>query len=832
MIPLSKIKEISSARGDRQAIVFKEKTTTWNEYESIVENLSKNLANSIDISNILSVCYISPNRPELIYLASAAATLKLSCIGIDYTQDPNKIVEMIKIAGCGIIIVSSSYCIANNIDLKMLASVATILDIDSSLNHGLRYDNLQKLCLESIKNDLSNRPFRGVSFTSGTSGIPKAVIRTKSFDARRFSYFTARYGFNSEDRHLMAMPMYHAAGNGWARLFLQLGATIVIATPHDTKEMSRLLRTEWISTSAMTPPLLSDILQKYQGLRVESKENNLKFIIVGGKHFPPQTKLSAINTFGPIIYEYYGTTETGVNALAEPSDIISNPSSVGKAYHGNNIIVVDSKGIPLPFGQQGRIAISSYMNMDYYENAQAEPILVDGKEYLVTAETGHIDENGSLYLMNRSQGENEVNVYELENEIGYLNEIQDVAVIVNDTSSNQVECGIVIAPGYEDEFDIIQSKVKSIMKNQKVKGKKICMLPYIPYSPSGKVLAPKLIEMISTANSKTQNHNENKKSQKSSINNKSIMSFLIGILCLISTAIAWGGMFPIAKNALDTMDAVHISLIRYGIASLIFLVILALKEGSGALNPGKHVLKLWFFGTLGFAGFSILAFAGLAYTKAQHGAIIMSLMPLISVVMMWLMKGIKPEKFTLVSIIFALLGVILVVTKGDITALTGGNLLPSLVILSGAFCWVAYTIGASYVPEFSTLRYTAHSAFLGALSIVAIAWLTNSISLTAIPSINQILSIGWELFYLITIAGVIAVFSWNTGIQRLGPVNGILFINLVPVTAFTIGIMTDKPFTNAEVVGALITILSLIINNIYSRGWFRRSSKKIVTNHR
>ncbi|MDC9594961.1 AMP-binding protein [Xenorhabdus sp. IM139775] len=832
MIPLSKIKEISSARGDRQALVFQGKIVNWNEYETIVEKLSNNLSKSIDISNVTSICYISPNRLELIYLASAAATLKLPCIGIDYTQTQNKIIEMIKMAGCGIIIVSSSYCIANNIDLKMLASVATILDIDSSLNHGLCYDNLEKISLEPIGNDISNKPFRSISFTSGTSGIPKAVIRTKSFDARRFSYFTARYGFNSEDRHLMAMPMYHAAGNGWARLFLQLGATIVIATPHDTKEMANLLRTEWISTSAMTPPLLNDILQKYQGLRIEPKENNLKFIIVGGKHFPPKTKLAAINTFGPNIYEYYGTTETGVNALAEPSDIISNPYSVGKAYHGNNIIVVDSKGHQIPSGQQGRIAISSYMNMDCYENAQSESIEVDGKEYLVTAETGYIDENGSVYLMNRSQGENEINVYELENEIGFFKEIKDVAVIVSDTSSNYVECGVVVNYGYEDNFDIIQLKIKSVMKDHKVKVKKICMLSHITYSPSGKVLAPKLIEMLSDENIYTLKSKKENTVKKHSDSNKSVMAFLIGVLCLVSTAIAWGGMFPIAKNALNTMDAVHISLIRYGIASLIFIVILALKEGIESLNPGKNFLKLWFFGTLGFAGFSILAFAGLAYTKAQHGAIIMSLMPLISVVMMWMMKGIKPAKFTLLSIIFALLGVILVITKGDITALTGGNLLPSLVILSGAFCWVTYTIGAIYVSEFSTLRYTAHSAFLGALSIVAIAWLTNSIGFTTIPSISQVFSITWELVYLITIAGVIAVFSWNTGIQRLGPVNGILFINLVPITAFAIGIIMDKPFTNAEVVGTLVTIGSLIINNIYIRGWFNRPNRKVLSKYR
>ncbi|WP_236535556.1 DMT family transporter, partial [Vibrio vulnificus] len=104
--------------------------------------------------------------------------------------------------------------------------------------------------------------------------------------------------------------------------------------------------------------------------------------------------------------------------------------------------------------------------------------------------------------------------------------------------------------------------------------------------------------------------------------------------------------------------------------------------------------------------------------KPQHGAIIMALMPLISAVMMWTLKKARPSNFTIVSIVLALFGVVLVITKGELSALSGGSLFPSLVILAGAFCWVTYTLGASYVSGYSVLRYTALSCFFGALTIV------------------------------------------------------------------------------------------------------------------
>ena len=94
MIPLGKIKEIASARGDKNALIFDGMKISWNEYYKVVKNITLNLASKIDYSSEISMCYISPNCLELIYLMSAASSLKIPCTGIDYTQNPRKLDPM------------------------------------------------------------------------------------------------------------------------------------------------------------------------------------------------------------------------------------------------------------------------------------------------------------------------------------------------------------------------------------------------------------------------------------------------------------------------------------------------------------------------------------------------------------------------------------------------------------------------------------------------------------------------------------------------------------------------------------------------------------------
>ena len=293
--------------------------------------------------------------------------------------------------------------------------------------------------------------------------------------------------------------------------------------------------------------------------------------------------------------------------------------------------------------------------------------------------------------------------------------------------------------------------------------------------------------------------------------------YLGGIALLIFTTVSWGAMFPIAKAALGTLDGFWITLLRYGSAAPIFLVILALMEGRRAFTLEGKGLSLLVLGTLGFAGFSILAFVGLSHSKPEHGAIIMALMPLITAIMAWVTKGIKPSPETMVCVAVALVGVILVVTGGNAASISGGALAWDVMILAGAVCWVLYTMGAQKFPGWSPVRYTALSCGLGALSILAITVAASAAGISKVPSPGQITAVVPELLYLIIIAGVMAVFSWNIGVKRLGPLNGVLFINLVPVTAFAIGAFQGRVFSNIELIGAALTISALIANNLLAR---------------
>lgn len=298
---------------------------------------------------------------------------------------------------------------------------------------------------------------------------------------------------------------------------------------------------------------------------------------------------------------------------------------------------------------------------------------------------------------------------------------------------------------------------------------------------------------------------------------------LKSLALLALAAMAWGGMFPVAKAALSGLDAFYLTAIRYGTAALIFTAILAFYEGRGAFSlEGKAGLAL-LFGTAGFAGFSLFAFSGLERTQPEHGAIIVATMPLITAIVNWVWKGKTPPAFTAAAIVVAFAGVVLVVTDGHLNRLLGGGEgLGDLLVFLGALSWVIYTLGAAAFPGWSALRYSTLTCVLGALSIFTITAIASESGAIHPPTLTAVVSVGWEMGYIILIASIIAVLSWNAGIQRAGALNGMLFSNLVPVTALAIGALQGHRFGAAEMVGAGLVVGSLVANNLYLRRQGRR----------
>jgi drug/metabolite transporter (DMT)-like permease len=278
---------------------------------------------------------------------------------------------------------------------------------------------------------------------------------------------------------------------------------------------------------------------------------------------------------------------------------------------------------------------------------------------------------------------------------------------------------------------------------------------------------------------------------------------LIAVLC-------WGGMFPIADAAMDHVDAAHITAARYGVATVIFLALLAAVEGRGALRYDGRFRRAWLFGTLGFAGFNLLSYAGLRHTTPQHASLIAALLPVLTVLARWRMTGERPSSRLLGFVGVAFAGVALVVVGDDPAAAVKGGA-GDLLVLAGAVCWVRYTLSAAAdFGDWSPLRFTALSAAAGTLSIVALAALGDVTGVLAPPSAGQLGDAGFGLAYVILFGAVIAVLGWNAGVQRLGPANAALYMNLVPVTTFTIQAVRGATPGPVELAGAAVTLAALI----------------------
>src|SRR6476620_1181666 len=249
---------------------------------------------------------------------------------------------------------------------------------------------------------------------------------------------------------------------------------------------------------------------------------------------------------------------------------------------------------------------------------------------------------------------------------------------------------------------------------------------------------------------------------------------------LVFTTVAWGAMFAVAKSALGTLDAFWLSTWRYIPAAIVMLAILWLVEGRDSLSPRGAVARLWLLGSVGFAGFSILGFLGLSQSRPEHAAIIVALMPLITAMINWAVRGHRPSPLTFGAIVVALAGVVLVITHGHLRLAADGTLHADAMVLAGVICWVGYTMAAVTLPGFSALRYTAHSMALGSSSIVLVTVAATIAGVAHPPALDVVASVHLEIAYLSLCCVVLHVLASSAGIGVLASVIGVGLMELVP----------------------------------------------------
>jgi drug/metabolite transporter (DMT)-like permease len=288
------------------------------------------------------------------------------------------------------------------------------------------------------------------------------------------------------------------------------------------------------------------------------------------------------------------------------------------------------------------------------------------------------------------------------------------------------------------------------------------------------------------------------------------------------------------------VDGFTLTFIRYGVSVILFSAFLWWKEGKQAFRWEHQTLPILIGGGLGMGGSALLVFLGLSMTKPELAVIILALQPGMAALGHWLYTKRRPSYFTLLCIVLAFCGVAIAVTRGgsSLQSLTGagsglsphlgaiistGNnqwdqLIGELLVFAGALAWVTYVLSTAKLAHWSALRIATVNC-IPAIVVIGTVWVIAMASgFKHWPSLEVWSGwLGLKVAYVALLGVFLGMMLWNEGVRKIGPLNAMLLINLLPMITFAYRALEGASFERSELLGAAIVVGALFANNLYQR---------------
>ncbi|MFF4607083.1 AMP-binding protein [Streptomyces sp. NPDC001339] len=280
-----------------------------------------------------------------------------------------------------------------------------------------------------------------VIYSSGTTGRPKGVLRepVPAQDlAEAVRTFLEYFAVEPGGRTLIPAPLYHSAPSRHAALALAAGLDITLMPRFDAEELLRLVERHRIEQVQVVPTMFVRLLRLPKDVRERYDLSSLTSVVHAAAPCPQHIKHAMIDWLGPVLREYYGSTETGAVTWCDSAEWRDRPGTVGRAAATAGVAVLGPDGQRLPAGATGDIYVRpadgwprfSYLG-DPDKRAAMEAPGLPG--YVTIGDVGHIDADGYLYLSARRNDmviSGGVNIYpaEIEGCLLTLEGVRDAAV--------------------------------------------------------------------------------------------------------------------------------------------------------------------------------------------------------------------------------------------------------------------------------------------------------------------------------------------------------------------------------------------------------------------
>jgi long-chain acyl-CoA synthetase len=516
------IRKWAAEKPDGPALIFEGTTTTWSK----LDERSNRLANALAAAGVGSqerVVFIDKNGPAYFDVTFGIAKLNAVLVAANWRLAPPEMVYTINDAQAKVVIVGPEFIPL----MEQIASeLTTVTKIVVMADHA-KWESFEDFVASGENIDPgATSEWTDVAmqlYTSGTTGLPKGVMLSNANMFTLYEEIAIHWAFDADSVNMVAMPLFHIGGCGWAMVGMFFGAKSIVVREFVPNVVLDLVIKHQV-TNALFVPVMLQFMAMVPGA-ADRDFSSLRMIVYGASPITNEVLIAAMNVFKVPFAQVYGMTETtgGITHLSPEDHDPTGPRahllrSAGRPYPWIELKIVGldsdvdsgagaeadsgagSETASAP-GEVGEVWTRSRQNMLGYWNKPeetAKTINADG--WLKTGDAGYLDAEGYLFLTDRvkdmivSGGEN-VYPAEIENALASHPAIAEVTVIgvPHDRWGETVKAIVVLRPNATATAPEIMAFAKEQLAGYKCPTS-VDFIDALPRNPSGKVLKKDLRE--------------------------------------------------------------------------------------------------------------------------------------------------------------------------------------------------------------------------------------------------------------------------------------------------------------------------------------------------
>lgn len=490
----------AAGQPDALALVDRDRRLTYGELDARIDQLASGLRNTLGLKAGDAAVLVMRNRIEMIEAQAALARIGGSAVTVSWRSTAEELEYLVGHSGSRAVIVEEviSQAVAEARPKLTRVPSDNYVFVGGRGPFGVAYDEL----LDSAPAErIDGHEGRVVIYTSGTTGKPKGAVRSFPKEALwAILHVLDEMPFRRDDRHLAVCPMYHSTAFGFISFTMILGGAVCIEPGFDPERTLATIERERITTSAMVPTMLHRILDLPAEVRAKYDTRSLHGLFSGGAPLSGTLARRVIEEFGHVLYNFYGSTETGINTIATPEELLRSPGTIGHAIAENEIRLLDDAGGEVPEGETGELWVKNALLVDGYHADKAATDAATRDGFFSVGDLAHRDANGLFHIDGRKRDmiiTGGVNVYpaEVEEVLHRHPNVAEVAVIgIEDDEWGERVCACVVPRhGELDELELL-AWAKRHLAGPKVP-RDVRVMDALPKNPTGKVLKRQLRAM-------------------------------------------------------------------------------------------------------------------------------------------------------------------------------------------------------------------------------------------------------------------------------------------------------------------------------------------------